>query len=345
LTRQLKNDKIIAAKAKNIKEPLLCGNLIMKILHDVHNHSLLSSCCYDPVATVENFVNKARELGHKVFGISNHLWDEKVPGASGWYQKQMINYGLEARNSVPKDTGDVKVLIGTESEYLGATDTLGILAETGARFDYVLIPHTHTHMKNFVINEMPEVKEYRGLLREKVAAAFPDLSEPLVKKMVNSLSNNDVEALCGVSLEAVMKYHADFMVTSFHQLMNNPEFIKLAKTVPTSVAHPFHPCGFGSETRCAIMNSVSDEDYLSCFEEAKKLGVYIEVNTGAINQKADNYANEAGIRMLKLAKQAGCKFTFGTDSHSLAGLDNIRQGDVISEVCGITESDLADYVK
>ena len=163
--------------------------------------------------------------------------------------------------------------------------------------------------------------------------------------MVNSLSNNDVEALCGVSLEAVMKYHADFMVTSFHQLMNNPEFIKLAKTVPTSVAHPFHPCGFGSETRCAIMNSVSDEDYLSCFEEARKLGVYIEVNTGAINQKADNYANEAGIRMLKLAKQAGCKFTFGTDSHSLAGLDNIRQGDVISEVCGITESDLADYVK
>ena len=317
----------------------------MKILHDVHNHSLLSSCCYDPVATVENFVNKARELGHKVFGISNHLWDEKVPGASSWYQKQMINYGLEARNSVPKDTGDVKVLIGTESEYLGATDTLGILAETGARFDYVLIPHTHTHMKNFVINEMPEVKEYRKSLRGKIAEAFPDMSEQLTKKMANSLSNNEIEVLCGVSKEAIMKYHADFMVTSFRQLMNNPEFIKLAKTVPTSVAHPFHPCGFTGDTRCAIQNMVSDEDYLSCFEEARKLGVYIEVNTGAITMKADNYANDGAIRMLKLAKQAGCQFTFGTDSHSLAGLNEIRRGDDISEACGLNESDLADYVR
>jgi len=317
----------------------------MKILHDVHNHSLLSSCCYDPVATVDNFVNKARELGHKVFGISNHLWDEKVPGASSWYKKQMINYGLEARNSVPKDTGDVKVLIGTESEYLGATDTLGILAETGARFDYVLIPHTHTHMKNFVINEMPEVKEYRAFLQGKFGEAFPELSEQLVKKMVNALGNNDIEVLCGVSQDAIMKYHADFMVMSFHQLMNNPEFIKLAKTVPTSVAHPFHPCGFGGDVRCAIQNMVSDEDYLACFAEAKNLGVYIEVNTGAITMRDDNYAKDGAIRMLKLAKQAGCKFTFGTDSHSLAGLDAIRRGDDISDVCGITEDDLADYVK
>lgn len=345
LTIKIKNDKIIAAEAKNIKESLFGEIFTMKIIHDVHNHSLLSACCYDPVATVENFVNKSRELGHKVFGISNHLWDERVPGASSWYQKQMINYGLEARNSIPKDTGDVKVLIGTESEYLGATDTLGILAETGARFDYVLIPHTHTHMKNFVINEMPEVKEYRKLLKEKVSSAFPELNEQLAKKMVNAIGNNDIEVLCGISTESIYKYHADFMITSFHQLMNNPEFIKLAKTVPTSVAHPFHPCGFNGEARCAIQNMVSDEDYISCLEEAKKLGVYIEVNTGAVTQTADNYANDGAIRIFKLAKQVGCQFTFGTDSHSLAGLNAIRKGDDISEICGITESDLAEYVR
>lgn len=317
----------------------------MKILHDVHNHSLLSACSYDPAATIANYVAKANELGHKVFGISNHLWDEKVPGASGWYRMQMINYGLEARNSVPKDTGSVKVLIGTESEYLGATDTLGMLADTAAQFDYVLIPHTHTHMKNFVIKEMPEVKEYREYLKKRLGEAAPDIGEQYINKMVNSIGNGDIEKLCGVSKEAIEKYHADFMVMSFHQLMNNPEFIKLAKTVPTSVAHPFHPCGFGEDMRCEIQALVSDEDYISCFEEAKKLGVYIEVNTGAITKKADDYANDAAIRVLKLAKKVGCKFTFGTDSHSLAGLSDIRRGDDISRVCGITEDDLADYVK
>ena len=318
----------------------------MKITHDVHTHSLLSQCCYDPVATVEAYVKRAMELGHKVFGISNHLWDEKVPGASGWYQKQMINYGLEGgRCAIPKDHGSMKVLIGTESEYCGATDNLGILAETGARFDYVLIPHTHMHMKNFVINETEAVKNYRGLLAEKIGEAFPNLNAALAKKMAAALNNTDIEALIGTSNEEIIEYNSKFMVDSFLQLMNNPEFRKLAATVPTSVAHPFHPCGFSGDMRCEIVNAVSDEDFIRCFEEAKKLGVYIEINTGAFTFTANNYEKEPAIRFMKLAKQVGCSFTFGTDTHSLAGLDAIKKGDDISDICGITESDLADYVK
>ena len=48
---------------------------------------------------------------------------------------------------------------------------------------------------------------------------------------------------------------------------------------------------------------------------------------------------------MKIAKEVGCKFTFGTDTHSLKGLDNIRKGDRISELIGITEADLLDVVK
>lgn len=317
----------------------------MKVLHDVHTHSLLSQCSYDPVATIENYVNRARELGHKVFGISNHLWDEKVPGASGWYQKQMINYGLEARNSIPKDHGDMKVLIGTESEYCGATDTLGMLAETGARFDYVLIPHTHMHMKNFVINETQAVKDYRNAIAEEIGKAFPQLNANQAKKMAAALNNADIEALIGTTNEEIIALNSKFMIDSFLQLMNNPEFQKLAATVPTSVAHPFHPCGFGGDMKNAIQNAVSDEDYIKCLEEAKKVGAYIEINTGAFTARKDNFEGEGAIRVMKLAKQVGCKFTCGTDTHSLKGLDDIRTGDDITEICGITEDDLADYVK
>ncbi len=317
----------------------------MKVLHDVHNHSLLSQCTYDPVATVENFVKRAEELGHTVFGISNHLWDEKVPGASGWYQKQMINYGLEARNSIPKEHGDMKVLIGTECEYCGMTDTLGILAETGARFDYVLIPHTHMHMKNFVISETEAVKNYRAAIAEEIAKHFPQLNAGQVKKMANSLNNADIEALIGTTNEEIIAYNSKFMVDSFMSLMNNPEFRKLCATVPTSVAHPFHPCGFGIDMKNAIQNAVSDEDYIMCLEEAKKVGANIEINTSAYTSRENDYEKEGTIRIMKLAKKLGCTFTVGTDSHTLKDLGDIRAGDDITRICGITESDLAEYVK
>ena len=59
----------------------------------------------------------------------------------------------------------------------------------------------------------------------------------------------------------------------------------------------------------------------------------------------NDFADEAMIRVMKLAKAAGCKFTFGTDTHSLAGLDNIRMADRISELCDINEDDLMDFIR
>ena len=122
----------------------------MQVTHDIHTHTLLSACCFDPEATVAAYVSKAAELGHKLLGIANHLWDERVPGPSKWYRGQTVNYVLEARDAIPADTKGVKVLIGAEAEYCGMTDTLAITAENAKKFDYMLIPHTHTHMRNMM---------------------------------------------------------------------------------------------------------------------------------------------------------------------------------------------------
>ena len=111
----------------------------MKVKHDIHNHTLFSSCCFDPEATMAAFVDKAYELGHNVIGISNHLWDEKSAGASYWYKGQTIKYGFEAKYAIPADTHGVKVLFGVESEYCGMTDRIGMLAETAKLFDLSLI--------------------------------------------------------------------------------------------------------------------------------------------------------------------------------------------------------------
>lgn len=315
----------------------------MKIKHDVHTHSLYSLCCYDPQATVTRYLERAAELGHKTFGISNHLWDEKMPGSSDWYRKQMINYGLEARHAVPADTCGMKVLIGAESEYAHYKNALGMSAETAKRFDYMLIPHTHMHMRGFVMQDPPEIIAAREEFKNQIIAKFPELDEKKAASMAAVFKEVDLAG--SVENYDPIKYFANFMVESFKGLMENEEFIKIAAAVPTSIAHPFNPCGFSEDVKAKIIRGVSDDDYRECFRMAKKLGVAMEVNTASFARKEDDYANEENIHTFRLAKEIGVKFTFGTDAHSVTALDNISKGERISELIGITESDLMDFVK
>jgi len=328
----------------------MAAEVYMRITHDIHTHSTLSHCCYDPEASIANYVRRAAELGHKVFGISNHIWDEKVPGASRWYKNQTISYGLEARDSVPADTCGMKVLIGVETEYFAASDTLGMLAETAKQFDYVLVPHSHIHMRGDVMPDTADVAALKEIFRERIAKALPELSADQVRRMANSLGYTDYDALVasGIFFPPTVdfeRYCAEAMLSSFSALMANSEFIKLAAAVPVSIAHPFDPCGLTGETRRRVINLLPDDKLTECFRSAKALGVSIEINTGAFKFSENDWAGEPLIRVMRLAKAAGCKFTFGTDSHSLAGLDKIRRADDLSDIIGITEEDLAEFVK
>ena len=90
----------------------------MKILHDIHNHSVLSSCCEDFSATTENFVKKEMDMGMRTYGLSNHIWDESIKGASNWYSYQTITKAREAKTAlkyIPHD--GLKCIFGAETEY------------------------------------------------------------------------------------------------------------------------------------------------------------------------------------------------------------------------------------
>ncbi|MCQ2427232.1 MAG: PHP domain-containing protein [Clostridia bacterium] len=316
----------------------------MKVNHDIHTHTLFSSCCYDPAATVRAFIDRAAGLGHEILGISNHLWDEKVPGASGWYKGQTIDYGFEAKYAIPADTKGVKVLFGTETEYCGMSDNLGMLAETAVRFDYVLIPHTHTHMKNFVIAENDDVKAYRQELIAAIEEKFPQLTHAQAAKMTAALNYNEIRALIGDKPGMIdeWKYLADFCFSSFESLMKNPEFLKMAASVPTLIAHPFWACGVsGVDVKNVFGHLLADKDRLYAdFAVCAGLGVGLDVNIGTYLDSSNGFADDLMVAVMRIAKAAGCKFTFGTDTHSVAGLDSIRRGDAISEAIGIEKKDL-----
>ena len=316
----------------------------MHISHDIHTHNLYSGCCYDPEATTQACVRHAMELGHTVFGISNHLWDESVPGASRWYQGQPISYGAEMKYAFPADTGGMKLLFGVETEYCGMTDTLGMRAEHAGVFDYVLVPHSHLHMRNFVIAETEDVRACRAEMQAKLRETYPELPENTLRKMVSALSMEDMLPLIPQPRVDYARYLTDFLTQSLLSLLRNPELRRLAAAVPVVIAHPLAPSACGN-AYWQIVRSLDRDQLWECCREAAALNVAFDVNLWTFRIAEQGLKENPMGDVMRLARSAGVKFTFGTDAHRVCDLDNIRAADDVADAIGLEPSDLCDIVR
>ena len=317
----------------------------MKILHDVHNHNIFSNCCNDPSASTAAFVAKEVELGNKIFGLSNHIWDESVKGASYWYSRQTITKAEEAKASLANAPKELKCLFGAESEYYHCFDRLGMSLEGAKRFDYMLIPHSHQHMRNEVLWDLPEIQEMRAKIAEDIKAALPYLAEDTVKVMANALKEAHLKKYITEQKTDLGKYMTDAAVKSFNDLCANETFIKMCATLPTSIAHPFAFCGIPNEIKNSFLIQIPDEVLYDCFTRAKAIGAYCEINCAAVTEHGMDLEQNQLMRVFRNAKKAGCQFTFGTDSHSVKALELIRVGDQVSEYLGLTKADIAEYLR
>ncbi len=121
-----------------------------KIDHDLHIHSRLSSCSSDPGQTTEAILAYARANGLRTICLTDHFWDASVPGASEWYKPQDFAHISQAL-PLPQ-APDCHFLFGCEGD-MDRECTVGIAPETFAKFDFVIIPTTHLHMRGFTISE------------------------------------------------------------------------------------------------------------------------------------------------------------------------------------------------
>lgn len=117
--------------------------------HDLHIHSNLSTCSRSPEQTPERIAQYAVEEGLKTICLTNHFWDETIPGASNWYMPQDYPHIASAK-PLPQPEG-IRFLFGCETE-LDQNLTLGISRERMALMDFIIIPTTHFHM-NFALTE------------------------------------------------------------------------------------------------------------------------------------------------------------------------------------------------
>ena len=103
-----------------------------KIDHDFHIHSNLSLCCKDERQTTELILRKAVENGFDRICLTNHFWDEEVPGASVFYQTQ--NYGHLCKALPLPQHEKVKFYFGCETD-MDIFMNVGIKRETIDKFD------------------------------------------------------------------------------------------------------------------------------------------------------------------------------------------------------------------
>lgn len=309
----------------------------MKAYHDVHTHNYLSSCCSDNQATAAAFVTAAKEYGLKLLGFSNHTWDESVPlpAPSSFYKRQSMAFQRQIRTEIPADLGDLKVLIGAETEYCGMYDVLGMGKEAALELDFLLIPHTHVHMRNFVMPATADVTRGRSKLAE-VLAGIEGITPERAAAMAKSCPEKELEPFMGEKTVDYIKFVSDFMVESFRKLMNNEVLKSYSDLIPVSVAHPFQPVGSYSK-RPMMMNLIADNTYGELFEMAAKCGIGLEIN-GSV-EEPECY------RMFGIAKECGCKFTLGSDAHFAGEMDRVFRNEKMTDALGITEEHMMDFVR
>ena len=116
--------------------------------HDLHLHSQLSSCSRDPAQSVQALLDYGVREGLSHICVTDHYWDEHVPGASGWYREQDFAH---VQQILPLPTSDgCKLHFGCEIDmdrYL----TLGISDATMDAFEFIIVPTSHLHMTGFTI--------------------------------------------------------------------------------------------------------------------------------------------------------------------------------------------------
>ena len=263
----------------------------MKVTHDFHIHTNLSLCA-EQDTTVEYYVRRAEEIGLTKIGFANHFWDEKVEGANGFYEPQNLAHVERLKEELATVKSNiVKTYFGCEVEYDVVGKRPSITEEVAERFDYILVPNSHTHMV------MPK-----------------DCFEPWQK-------------------------HADFMVEAYENMINS----SVSRYI-TAVAHPFEAVNCPHYS--VLIDLISDDRFKYLFDATAQKGIAVEINIGNYHEMEDADIERCSqIRMFHLAKECGCKFIFGSDSHNRRRHDSYRHTNVLADILGLKEDDIIEIAR
>lgn len=277
----------------------------MKITHDFHIHTHLSLCA-DKSATAEAYARIFKEQGIKKAGFADHFWDATYENShaylldntgqhnpKGFYITQNYEYLCQLKPELSAvDFGDTEVFFGCETDYDPVNRRPAISPATAEKFDFVLMPNSHTHMVMPIAYYEPKDR------------------------------------------------HIDYMIQIYEDTLNSD----VAKYI-TSMAHPFEAvcCLYD---RYILMKMISDDLYKRLFSKTAEKGIAIEVNVPCMKGKTpEEIANLEEMRLYRIAKDEGCLFTFGSDSHDDQAHKYYSNATLVANLLNLTEKDLHPLVR
>jgi histidinol phosphatase-like PHP family hydrolase len=159
-----------------------------QIDHDLHIHSYLSLCSSHGRQTPQKMLDYALAKGLSTIAITDHYWDEKVPGVSftgPYICGPMIWYSMQntARTDLalplPQHDG-VRFLYGCETE-MDKSFRIGISDEEIKRRDFIIVPTTHLHMGGLALEKDQNSEKIRAELWVQRFAALMEKELPFHK--------------------------------------------------------------------------------------------------------------------------------------------------------------------
>lgn len=205
--------------------------------HDLHIHSRVSLCSNDPEQTNERILQYAKDNHLNTICLTDHFWDEAIPLAapSDFYRVQNFAHITKAR-PLPQAEG-IRFLFGCETE-MDQFMTVGITKARLAELDFIIVPTTHFHFKDFNIPSSFSTPAQKADFWLKKLHALLDMDLPFHKMGVAHLT-------CGL------------IGDTQEQLLNTLEALPTAalEKVFTKAAK----CGIGIELNADDMNYAPQE--------------------------------------------------------------------------------------
>ena len=113
----------------------------------------------------------------------------------------------------------------------------------------------------------------------------------------------------------------------------------------TAMAHPFCAvdCLYGYEE---ILGMISDSEYKKCFGAAAANGIAVEINLSKFRDYSIAQIRQSNnIRLFQIAKRTGCKFSFGSDAHTMRHQQQFKNFYVVAGILNLKEDELCDLVR
>ena len=258
-----------------------------RVDHDYHIHSVLSACSNDPEQSTQNILQYALDNQLNTLVLTDHYWDNTVPGASDWYKPQDFAWISQAKPLPQHET--CRFLFGCETD-MNYSGVIGVPESRFDDFDFIIIPTTHLHMPGFAyLAEDGDTVEKRAAVFTRRFEQFLQLNVPYHKV-----------GLAHITCPLIMP--------------ENDQYVK-------------------------VLNCVTDATFAELFSGCAEKGCGVEINL-PLRQLTDEAIRESCLRPYRIAREQGCKFYVGSDSHHPNGFDGVcDKFRLAAEILGLTEDD------